>query len=94
MIVDYDGRIVAQATPGDGEKITVGPINLGALRCEREARLAHQMRLHLRSEAHAGYQKSCFPAGTFTGQKDRTYEDNADRIEETRRRLLGVSGVT
>jgi predicted amidohydrolase len=28
MIVDYDGRILAQADPGPGERITVGPIDL------------------------------------------------------------------
>jgi len=84
MIVDYDGRIVAQATPGDGEKITVGPINLGMLRREREARLAHLMPLHVRSEAHRGLAKSCFPAGSFKGEGDRTYRDNAEQIERVR----------
>ena len=28
MIVDFDGRILAQADPGPGEKIVVGPIDL------------------------------------------------------------------
>jgi predicted amidohydrolase len=87
MIVDYDGRIVAQATPGEGEKITVGPIDLGLLRYEREARLAHQMRLHLRNEAHCGSREKAFPAGTFKGQQDHTYEDNRRHIIATRERL-------
>ncbi len=30
MIVDFDGRILAQADPGPGEKIVVGPIDLAA----------------------------------------------------------------
>jgi predicted amidohydrolase len=89
MIVDYDGRIVAQATPGAGEKITVGPLNLGALRQERAVRSAHQMRLHLRSEAHQSYSESSYPGGTFQGQPDHTYEENMGSIEETRRRVLG-----
>jgi len=38
MIVDYDGRILSQADPGPGEKIVVGPIDLLALRAERERR--------------------------------------------------------
>jgi predicted amidohydrolase len=83
MIVDYDGRVVAQATPGDGEKITVGPIDVEMLRRERKTRLAHQMAFHIRSEAHPRYREDCFPAGTFTGQEDQTYEDNAERIRET-----------
>ena len=31
MVVDYDGRILAQVDPGPGEKIVVGPIDLAAL---------------------------------------------------------------
>jgi len=89
MIVDYDGRIVARATPGEGEKITVGPLHLAALRQERAVRAAHQMRLHLRSEAHRGYGESSYPGGTFQGQPDHTYEENVGYIEETRRRVLG-----
>lgn len=53
MLVDYDGRILAQADPGPGEKVVVGPINLDALRHERQRRLGHDMRAHLRSEVHS-----------------------------------------
>jgi formamidase len=52
MVVDYDGRILAQADPGPGEKVVVGPIDLGALRAERERRLGHHMRAQLRSELY------------------------------------------
>ena len=52
MVVDYDGRILAQADPGEGEKVVVAPINIEALRTERERRVGHDMRSHLRSEAH------------------------------------------
>ena len=38
MIVDFDGRILAQAEPGPGERIVIGPIDLAALRHERERR--------------------------------------------------------
>ena len=37
MVVDYDGRILAQADPGPGEKIVVAPIDIDALRREFEA---------------------------------------------------------
>jgi predicted amidohydrolase len=87
MIVDYDGRIVSQATPGEGEKITVGPVDLGLLRRERETRLAHQMLLHLRTEAHTCNRAPSFAAGTFRGQHNQTYEDNAQQITATRDRL-------
>ena len=52
MVVDFDGRILAQADPGTGEKVVVAPINIPALRSERERRVGHDMRAHLRSEIH------------------------------------------
>lgn len=52
MIVDFDGRVLAQADPGPGEKIVVGPIDIDALRDARARRRGHDMRSHLRSEAY------------------------------------------
>ncbi len=52
MVVDFDGRILAQADPGPGEKVVVAPIDIGALRHERARRQGHDMRSHLRSEAY------------------------------------------
>lgn len=49
MIVDFDGRLLAQANPGPGTQITVGPIDLAALRHERSRRRGHQMLAHLRT---------------------------------------------
>jgi predicted amidohydrolase len=63
MVVDYDGRIVSQAEPGPGEKIVVGPIDLAALRAERQRRRGHQLLAHLRTEAYPAYQQPIFPAG-------------------------------
>jgi predicted amidohydrolase len=48
MIVDFDGRILAQADPGPGEKIVVGPIDLPALRHERGRRRGHALLDHRR----------------------------------------------
>ena len=61
MIVDFDGRILAQANPGPGEQITVGPIDLAALRHERERRRGHHMLSHLRTEAYSEYNRTIFP---------------------------------
>jgi predicted amidohydrolase len=52
MVVDYDGRILAQADPGPGEKVVVAPINPSALRQERARRLGHDTRAHTRSELY------------------------------------------
>jgi len=65
MIVDFDGRILAQAEPGGGERIVVGPIDLAALYHERQRRQGHHFLSHLRRDA---YRLSCqtrpvFPAG-------------------------------
>jgi len=61
MIVDYDGRILAQAEPGPGERIVVGPIDLAALRAERARRRGHHMLSHLRTEAYGAYRRTIFP---------------------------------
>lgn len=52
MVVDFDGRILAQADAGEGEKVVVGPIDLAMLRAERKRRIGHDMRAHLRTEIH------------------------------------------
>ncbi len=61
MVVDFDGRILAQADPGPGEKVVVAPIDIGALRAERERRRGHDMRSHLRSEAYTYLARRRFP---------------------------------
>jgi predicted amidohydrolase len=63
MVVDYDGRLLAQADPGPGEKIVVAPVDLAALRAERERRMGHHMLGHLRTEAYAGYRRTIYPGG-------------------------------
>ena len=63
MVVDYDGRILAQADPGPGEKIVVGPIDIAALRAERERRIGHHMLAHRRSEAYTAQRRPAYPGG-------------------------------
>jgi predicted amidohydrolase len=54
MAVDFDGRILAQADPGPGEKIVVAPIDISALRHERNRRGGHSFLEHLRTDANRG----------------------------------------
>ncbi len=68
MIVDFDGRILAQAEPGPGERIVVGPIDLAALRAERERRQGHHLLAHLRTEAYPLGRGPIFPAGRSAGR--------------------------
>lgn len=62
MVVDFDGRLLAQADPGPGEKVVVAPIDIGNLRSERRRRIGHDMRSHLRSEVHKYLQQTWFPS--------------------------------
>jgi predicted amidohydrolase len=83
MVVDFDGRILAEASPGPGERIVVAPVDIGALRHERESRRGHHMLAHLRTEAYPVYRQSRFaPAG---GAQGLSYEANCVRIDEAKR---------
>lgn len=75
MVLDYDGRILAQADPGPGEKIVVAPIDIAALRAERDRRQGHHMLSHLRTEAYANLRKPIYP-GSLQGGDRLTIENN------------------
>jgi predicted amidohydrolase len=89
MIVEYDGRILAQADPGPGEKIVVGPIDLPALRAERDRRAGHHMLAHLRMEAYMEYRRSLYPGSLANGAARLTIEGNEQAIAAGKRRLNG-----
>jgi predicted amidohydrolase len=80
MLVDYDGRVLAQADPGPGEKIVVGPIDLAALRAERAGRRGHHMLAHLRTEAYAGYGRAIYPGSLLGGAKRLSLAGNEEAI--------------
>ena len=61
QIVDYDGRLLAEASPGPGERIVVAPIDISAVRHERATRKGHRMLGHLRTEAYPVYRGHVFP---------------------------------
>ena len=83
MVVDYDGRILAQADSGSGEQVVVAPLNIDALRAERERRIGHDLRGHLRSEMHPYLNdRSLKPAGA-----DLSIASNKERILEAKGRL-------
>ena len=56
QVVDFDGRLLAEASPGPGERIVVAPVDIGALRHERATRRGHHMLAHLRTEAYPVYR--------------------------------------
>ena len=61
MVVDFDGRVLAQAEPGPFTKAVVAPIDIGTLRAERARRAGHDMLGHLRTEAYRYMNRPRFP---------------------------------
>jgi predicted amidohydrolase len=87
MVVDYDGRILAQASPGPGERIVVAPIDIAMLRHERATRRAHQMLAHLRTESYPVYRRTFYPPGTLTRTKDVTVSHQEKQIDAVKRKM-------
>ena len=90
MIVDFDGRILAQAEAGPGERIVVGPIDIAALRTERSRRRGHHLLSHLRTETYSAYQRSLYPPQTAANSPP-SIASNEAAIQQARR-LLGPRG--
>lgn len=91
MVVDYDGRVLAAADPGEGEKVVVAPIDIDLLRAERTRRAGHDMRSHLRSELHDYLTQPRLPRATnhpITGSELRR------RIAEAQRRAGPPSRIS
>ena len=92
QIVDFDGRVLAEATPGPGERIVTAAIDVSALRHERETRAGHHMLAHLRTDAYPVYREALYPP------EDRaalSYAENQRRIarakEEFARRATAAA---
>jgi predicted amidohydrolase len=92
MVADFDGRILAQASPGPGERIVVAPIDVSALRHERATRIGHHMPAHLRTDAYPVYISPRYPprrAGSRDGS-DLSYDRNIELIEQVKRENLQI----
>ena len=81
QVVDFDGRLLADASPGPGERIVVAPIDISALRHERATRSGHHMLAHLRTEAYPVYNQARFPPMAAP----ISFEKNVERIAEAKR---------
>jgi len=85
--VDYDGRLLAEASAGPGERIVVAPIDISALRHERASRRGHHMLAHLRTEAYPVYQRHHYPPQIGDENAQISYERNNQLIDEAKQRL-------
>ena len=72
QVVDFDGRLLAEASPGPGERIVVAPIDITSLRHERATRRGHTMLAHLRTEAYPVYLGASISAARIQ-QSDQTF---------------------
>jgi hypothetical protein len=83
--------MLAEASPGPGERIVVAPIDISALRHERATRRGHHMLSHLRTEAYPVYSAHQYPPA-IAGAPDGlpSYERNLELIEAAKRKLIGV----
>ena len=86
MVVDFDGRVLAEASPGPGERIVVAPVDISALRHERAARRGHHMLAHRRTEAYPVYSGHRYPPRRAA---ELSYEQNCELIDEAKRGLEG-----
>ena len=83
QIVDFDGRILAEASPGPGERIVVAPIDVSAVRHERETRIGHHMLAHLRTEAYPVYARHQYPPAGHQ-PAPASYERNVELIRDAK----------
>jgi formamidase len=87
QVVDFDGRLLAEASPGPGERIVVAPIDVSALRHERETRRGHAMLAHLRTEAYPVYSTHKYPPPGGGGHL--SYEGNNLLIDRAKIQTAG-----
>lgn len=84
QIVDFDGRILAEASPGPGERIVVAPVDITAVRHERATRAGHHMLAHLRTEAYPVYGRHYYPPAPGG---PLSYERNLELIAQAKLRV-------
>jgi formamidase len=92
QIVDFDGRILAEASPGPGERIVVAPIDVSAVRHERETRIGHHMLAHLRTEAYPVYGRHQYPPAGHQPVA-ASYERNVELIGKAKSSLEANRGA-
>jgi hypothetical protein len=80
--------MLAEASPGPGERIVVAPIDISALRHERESRRGHHMLAHLRTEAYSVYQRHQYPPKDSDDKENKlSYERNNRLVDQAKNQL-------
>ena len=87
QVVDFDGRMLAEASPGPGERIVVAPIDLSA-RCATSARRGAAITCwRTCGPRRTRYSKPMYPAAGCT----LSYEANNERIDRAKARFDELS---
>jgi predicted amidohydrolase len=84
QVIDFDGRLLADASPGPGERIVVAPIDITALRHERDTRIGHHMTSHLRTEAYPVYSGHRYPPVAPAARPPHAYLRNVELIRQAK----------
>jgi len=88
QIIDFEGRMLADASPGPGERIVVAPVDISALRHERNIRRGHSFLAHLRTEAYPVYRKHIYPPQLEeNGEEMLSFEKNNRLIGQSKRQI-------
>jgi formamidase len=90
QIVDFEGRLLADASPGPGERIVVAPVDVSALRHEREIRRGHSFLAHLRTEAYPVYQNHFYPPKLENTDEHLSFEKNLELIDAAKKQTGGT----
>ena len=83
QVVDFDGRLLAEASPGPGERIVVAPLDISALRHERQSRIGHHMPAQLRTEAYDVYQHDAYSSQHLKNEP-LSYTKNKQNIKASK----------
>ena len=83
QVVDFDGRLLAEASPGPGERIVVAPLDISALRHERQSRIGHHMPAQLRTEAYDVYQHDAYSSQHLKNEP-LSYSKNQQNIKASK----------
>ena len=83
QVVDFDGRLLAEASPGPGERIVVAPLDISALRHERQSRIGHHMPAQLRTEAYDVYQHDAYSSQHLKNEP-LSYSKNQQNIRASK----------
>lgn len=88
IVIDYEGRIVAQSPPGPGTQILVAPINIDSLRDFRRKTYMLSM-MHLRTELYKDiYEQSVFPPAGGVENRDISQTSLRKAIDHIKGKLL------